>query len=189
MDPTTTPPLLLLEEITVQVDNCFGLLDEWLCTLPRLRTICVAAIPSQPIPPTKLLRLNRISHLELVVCRTETTYEGSWLGVSLGLRILSITSDVFNSSYPEFPMDLDELKIWTVRYIELKMDLFIEYIKSGPRIGTLIIIKDPHAEYCVNVEEELSTLCKQGGITLNVLSESWECKDCECLRRKRRNLT
>lgn len=178
LDPDTTPPLLRLEEITVQVDNCFGLLDDWLCTLPNLRTICVAAMPSQPIAPTKVLQMNRITHLELVVCRTETTYAGTWLGVSNSLRILSITADVFNSSFPEFPMELDHLKIWTVRYIELKMDHFIEYIKSGPMIRTLTIIKDTHADYFVTVESVVQKYCKQGGINLVILSENCGCKDC-----------
>ncbi|CCA70768.1 hypothetical protein PIIN_04703 [Serendipita indica DSM 11827] len=177
VDPAVTPPLLQLEEITIVGDDSFPYLDDWLCGSPRLRTLCVASIwDQQPSPPVRVLRTKRIHYIAIAGCYTDHSYHLSWLGISDALRILNVSADVFHSTYPQFPTELAEMKIWVVKGIPLNTDMFIQYLEGGPRIGRLILEVDVHLESFSNAKEKIIEVCKRKEIPLCI--DVGQC-DCE----------
>ena len=175
LDPRNphTPPLPYLEEITIGTSNTFGPLDRYLLACPRLKTLGTFSITERQDAPIELLRRGNITFLALIYCPFYESLGPTWLRPCTTLRKLHITPEVFNNSYLEFPMKLDELRVWTYESRRLLMPEFIDYIDRGPKLGKLIVEVYHSPPSFEEYREPLLEACARREVPLDL-------KDAEC---------
>ncbi|CCA71617.1 hypothetical protein PIIN_05553 [Serendipita indica DSM 11827] len=174
-----TPPLPYLEEITIGMSNMFGLLDCYLLACPNLKTLGTFSITERQDPPTELLRRGNITFLALIYCPLFDSLGPQWLLPCRTLTKVHITPEVFNNSPLDFPMKLDELRVWTYESRKLLMPEFISYIERGPKLGKLIVEVYHSPQYFETYRQPLVEACAKRGVPL-------ELKDayCNCSHHK-----